>query len=45
MSDPTQNPLDPPMSPEEIEAAVAADAFDSLTQQENTQAELQALQG
>ena len=32
------------MSPEEIEAAAAADAFDSLAQQENTQAERQALQ-
>ncbi|HOV20079.1 MAG TPA: nucleotide exchange factor GrpE [Ottowia sp.] len=53
MSHPTPDPsdasvphsaFDPPRSPEEIEAAAAADAADSLAQQENTQAELQALQ-
>jgi hypothetical protein len=32
------------MSPEEIEAAAAADAADSLAQEQNTQAELTALQ-
>ena len=39
-----QSPFDPPQSPEEIEAAAAADAADSLAHQENTQAELKALQ-
>ena len=53
MSDPNFNPsgtprpfpaFDAPMSPEEIEAAAAADAADSLAQEENMQAELKALQ-
>lgn len=53
MSDPRQPPteppftqpaFDPPLSPEEIEAAAAADAAESLAQQQNTEAELQALQ-
>ena len=40
----THAPFDPPLSPEEIEAAAAADAADSVAQEENAQAELQALQ-
>ncbi|MBS0500952.1 MAG: nucleotide exchange factor GrpE, partial [Proteobacteria bacterium] len=44
MTPSTPNPFDPPMSPEEIEAAAAADAADSLAQEQNTQAELTALQ-
>lgn len=48
MSNHPDNPgagaFDPPFSPEEIEAAAAADAADSIAQQENAQAELQALQ-
>lgn len=53
MTDPTPHPsaahapdaaFDPPLSPEEIEAAATADAADSVAQEENAQAELQALQ-
>ena len=53
MSDPNYNPpgaprppspFDSPLSPEEMEAAAAADAADSMAQEQNTQAELTALQ-
>ena len=41
---PATDPFDPPRSPEEIEAAAALDARESLAQEENMQAELKALQ-
>lgn len=37
------DPFDPPRSPEEIEAAAAADVAESIAQEENLQGELQAL--
>lgn len=38
------DPIEPPMSPEELEAAAAANELDALAQLENAQAELAALQ-
>lgn len=38
------DPFDPPRSPEEIEAAAAVDAQESLAQEEDVQARLKALQ-